>query len=125
MTAGVERYRRRAIEGLDINGRDSDIHNKFVVQQIIAAVDPQGTDVVLDVGCGDGLLLRSMASRIKAGKGVLPTKEEASIFRSFPDTSNVEVVVGRGDRLPFDSGTFDVIILNSVMLLLPSLAEGR
>jgi SAM-dependent methyltransferase len=63
---------------------------------------------LLDVGCGDGVVARQIAERLGTGQvhGV-DIKLRAS--------SAIEVQEYDGQRLPFDDGQFDVVMLSDVL----------
>ena len=79
-----EEYRLRALSR-DINqltGRTRPELTEFAIDRIVAAVDPKPDDVVVDIGCGNGLLLQKAAARGAPGHhgrliGILPSEEEA------------------------------------------------
>jgi ubiquinone/menaquinone biosynthesis C-methylase UbiE len=78
---------------------------------------------VLDVGPGDGALFRLIAPRVRRCCGVDPSANAvAKLGRLFAGTPNVEFVVGSADAIPHPAGAFDVVVVNSVLQMLPSLA---
>jgi SAM-dependent methyltransferase len=76
-------------------------------------------DRVLDLGCGPGSLYPRWATLPKpsrlVGLDISPNMiEEAR--KSFPDQ---EFVVGRLHELPFDAGSFDIVVASSVLHHIP------
>ena len=84
-----------------------------------------GTDA-LDVGPGDGELLRLLAARGAAACGVDPnpaaTARLAALLRDAPD---VRLAEGSALDLPFPDASFDVVVVNSVLHMLDTPAEVR
>ncbi|WP_116204674.1 class I SAM-dependent methyltransferase [Amycolatopsis circi] len=70
---------------------------------ILRAV-PAGCSSALDVGCGDGLLVRKLASAVPSATGIDKSPEMVAQARSFSDDTFVE-----GDFLSADLGTYDFI----------------
>lgn len=69
-------------------------HNTAYHPELLAAVPPQGGDV-LDIGCGDGLLVYKLATRATSVIGLDPDPraiEQAQ--RRLTETSNAQVVLG-------------------------------
>ena len=74
---------------------------------------------VLDVGCGAGFPLVELADRFGPRcrvAGVDPWRAAAERARAKARTrglSNVEVVLGKAEELPFPDGTFDLVVSNN------------
>jgi SAM-dependent methyltransferase len=95
--------------------------------QILAAVPWRGDEVVLDLGCGPGLLLVGAAHRLTTGKAIgLDRWVPGAITGNRPDAAidnarlegvsdRVEVKEGDVRHLPFADATFDVIVSNFVL----------
>jgi ubiquinone/menaquinone biosynthesis C-methylase UbiE len=106
----------------------------FVNQQIIKKMNLGNDDVVIDIGCGDGTLLKQAAKVIKQGFGVVPTDEEVDRVRSDLNGqhANIEIVKGSVQSVPLPTGLGSKIVCNGVILLInkneiePALGEiGR
>lgn len=70
---------------------------------------------VLDIGCGDGALVRMMAQRGAEAVGLEPSQERLAACRAAEDIPSAEYVEGGGEDLPFEDGSFDsVVIFNSL-----------
>jgi SAM-dependent methyltransferase len=84
----------------------------------------RGTDSVLDVGCGRGLLLVGAAKRLTTGKAtgldlwqsedLTGNRPEATIENARREgvAGRVEVKTGDMRKMPFDDGSFDVVVSN-------------
>ena len=68
---------------------------------------------VLDLGCGDGRLALGVAPYAKTVVGIDPDTEliaDATARAHQAGLRNTQFVVGAGQSLPFDAGSFDVVI---------------
>ena len=80
---------------------------------------------VLDVGCGagtDSLVAAQMVAPDGAVTGIDMTEEMLGKARAGArelDAENVEFVAGEAEDLPFDDGSFDVVVSNGVIDLVP------
>lgn len=124
----IEEYRLRARFN-DINemsgrtGRED--LTKFVSQSIL---DELGgvSGVLVDIGCGDGTVLRLASEREQVIRsiGILPTNEEVTRLKSTIDASaqgqKIEVIEGLSASLPLQSSCADAVVINGVLHLLSS-----
>ncbi|MDG3002773.1 class I SAM-dependent methyltransferase [Paludisphaera mucosa] len=82
---------------------------------------------VLEVGCGYGKLLFALRERIEAplaGLDFSPT--QLGCARGFLDgVDGVDLFLGRGDRLPFADGSFDMVVTSAVILHNPPEVADR
>jgi SAM-dependent methyltransferase len=116
----VEAYRIRALapDLHQMAGRDhKEALTQFVNSEILHAMDLEAADVFLDVGCGDGCLIRQVAG-VSQRIGIVPTKEERDRLTAM--LPNVDLYVGLAQKLPLGSGTATKIVCNSVLLLMKS-----
>ena len=91
-------------------------------EQLINSLSLRGTEMVLDVGCGRGLLLNAAARRLATGKAI-----GIDLWQSADQTGNrlettltnaqaegvanrVEVMTGDMRKLPLEDKTFDVVV---------------
>ena len=95
--------------------------------RLLDSIPWRGVETVLDVGCGRGLLLVGAAKRLKTGRAV-----GVDIWQSKDQSGNhpeatyknaqaegvadrVEVKNGDARQLPFEDGTFDVVVSSLVL----------
>ena len=80
---------------------------------------------VLDVGCGagtDSLVAAQMVGPEGSVTGIDMTREMLAKARSTAEAmsvANVEFVEGEAEEMPFEDGSFDVVISNGVIDLIP------
>jgi arsenite methyltransferase len=85
----------------------------------------QSGEHVLDLGCGagtDSLVAAQMVSPDGRVVGIDMTAEMVAKARDSARTmgaANVEFLEGEAEHLPFDEGTFDVVLSNGVVDLIP------
>jgi SAM-dependent methyltransferase len=87
-----------------------------------AAVAPSATDRVLDVGCGPGLVARTLAPRVRSFVGVDVTPamiERARALAAGAGLSNAEFVVGDAVALSFEAASFDVVVTRLALHHMP------
>lgn len=117
----VEYCRQTAKEARDphdlaLRGRKNKEVTKRVHQQIADAVDLHAGDDLVDIGCGDGTMLRMAdAAGANSALGLLATDEEVAVLRRF----GLHVIQGLADRLPLPDATASVVVCNNVLLVVP------
>jgi SAM-dependent methyltransferase len=87
-----------------------------------------GARRILDVGCGTGAMAVAAAGRwpstvvdgVDASDGMLAIAHRELDEHPAPVRDRVRYVQGYADRLPFDDGTFDVVLSAFVLQLVPS-----
>lgn len=93
---------------------------------LLADVLQEG-DKLLDVGCGAGHYLKSILNRIETPfdyTGIDATPAfVAKAKEAWKDQPNTRFQEGNIYELPFEDGTFDVVMCNNVLLHLPSLVK--
>jgi ubiquinone/menaquinone biosynthesis C-methylase UbiE len=101
---------------LALRGRKNHEITKRVHERIVEAVDLHAGDDLLDIGCGDGTLLR-MAERVgvRTALGLLATEEEVALLRRF----GLNAKQGFTDQLPLSDSTASVVVCNNVLLIVP------
>lgn len=82
-----------------------------VTMQLLDLVDFSAADRVLDVGCGNGWLVREMLNRgARSGTGIDISPEMVSVSRrSNRYLDRESYIVSNGENLPLDSETVNVI----------------
>lgn len=81
-------------------------------------VDLKDAILILDVGCGSGMVTHDIAHLTK-GKVVAIDGSEDMISvakKVLKDCRNVELKVGDAENLPFDDDTFDIVTCNLVLM---------
>ncbi len=81
-------------------------------------VDLKDANLILDVGCGSGMVTRDIA-RLTKGKVVAVDGSNDMICvakKVLKDSRNVELKVGDAENLPFDDNTFDIVTCNLVLM---------
>lgn len=101
---------------LALRGREKKEVTKLVHQQIAEAVDLHSGDDLVDIGCGDGTMLRIADSvGAKGAIGLLATDEEVAVLRRI----GLNARQGLTDHLPLPDASASVIVCNSVLLVVP------
>ena len=87
-----------------------------VNQHIVEEVALRASDDLIDIGCGDGTLLRLAAKvGVRNGIGYLATEEEATLVRA----TGLDVRQAYSDRLPAPDASASVVVCNNVLLIVP------
>lgn len=104
-------------------------------EKLIDSLELQGTEIVLDVGCGRGLLLNAVARRLKTGKAIgIDIWQNVDQSGNSPEAAlknariegvedNIEVITGDMRALPFENQSFDVVVSNLAIHNLPTPAD--
>jgi len=94
-------------------GRDTDL-TEFINHKIFTELAIRPDDKLVDIGCGDGALLKLAAqSGVKTAVGLSGAEEEAASLRAI----GLDVRQGLSDSLPLPDGFATVIVCNSVLLI--------
>lgn len=72
-----------------------------------------GTESVLDVGCGEGMLTRQLARRISRVVGVDPDAESIEAARK--QSADIEYICGDLFDYPFEPSSFDAVVSFAVL----------
>lgn len=75
-------------------------------------------ELILDVGCGSGIVTRDIA-RLTKGKviGIDGSKDMIEVAKKIlKDYKNVELRVSSADKLPFDENMFDIVTCNLLLM---------
>ncbi len=75
----------------------------------------------LDLGCGDGTVMRSMARRLDGVRVVGVDTDPEEVSRAAQTRVYERVHVARGSSVPEPSGTFDWVVANSVLEHIPDI----
>ena len=99
-------------------GRVTEALEQRRILELVGSVDGKR---VLDLGCGDGLLTTSLATRGARAVGVDIDRAmlRAAVARTDPDQREpARFVEGRLEQLPFPDAMFDVVVAVTVLCLL-------
>jgi ubiquinone/menaquinone biosynthesis C-methylase UbiE len=108
--------RLRDVHDLALRGKDKQPVTRRIQERILREVELRPDDDVLDIGCGDGTLLRMAQEQgVHAATGLLATEEEAAIVRGL----GLPVRQGLTDQLPLPDESASVVVCNSVLLVVP------
>jgi SAM-dependent methyltransferase len=89
---------------------------EFVNRRIFAELSFQPEDRLVDIGCGDGLLLRlAIANGVGTAIGFNATEDEALPLRAL----GLDVRQGLTHSIPLPDRFASVVVCNSVLLLVP------
>jgi len=90
---------------------------RHCILALVGSVDGQR---VLDLGCGDGLLVATLARQRAQAVGIDAKHSALQAARSRADVTGVggaRFVEGRIERLPFPDGSFDIVTAVTVLCL--------
>ena len=82
----------------------------------LARIDLQKGSKILDLGCGTGALLKILEDRFPSSEltGIDLTEEMLAVAKQ-KLSDNVELLLGSATNLPFDSKSFDWILMSNVI----------
>ncbi|HKT87544.1 MAG TPA: class I SAM-dependent methyltransferase [Candidatus Sulfotelmatobacter sp.] len=106
----------RDLHDLALRGSNKKETTRVTHERIVEAVKLGAQDELLDIGCGDGTLLR-MAQQlgVKSAIGLLATEEEVALVRK----TGVDARRGFSDQLPVADASISVVVCNNVLLIVP------
>jgi len=108
--------RARDPHDLALRGRDKKEVTKLVHQQIAEAVDLHSGDDLVDIGCGDGTMLRlADVTGANSAIGLLATDEEVAVLRRV----GLNAKQGLTNNLPLPDTCASVVVCNNVLLVVP------
>lgn len=94
---------------------------RFKIERLIQKLQLTPASRVLDIGPGDGTLFRLMARRVCHCAGVDPSVAAVDKLRHlFAAQANVEFEIGSAEEIPYADSSFDTVVVNSVLQILPS-----
>ncbi len=101
---------------LALRGREKKDVTRLVHQQIAEAVDLRSGDDLVDIGCGDGTMLRiAGATGAHSAIGLLATDEEVAVLRRVGLNAKQALT----NQLPLPDASASVVVCNSVLLVVP------
>jgi ubiquinone/menaquinone biosynthesis C-methylase UbiE len=108
--------RARDPHDLALRGRDKKEVTRLVHQQIAEAVDLHSGDDLVDIGCGDGTMLRiADAAGTSSAIGLLATDEEVAVLRRVGLNAKQALT----NHLPLPDACASVVVCNNVLLVVP------
>jgi ubiquinone/menaquinone biosynthesis C-methylase UbiE len=108
--------RAHDLHDLALRGRKLKHLTERIHEQIAEAVELGPGDDVVDIGCGDGTLLRLAQERdVHSALGLLATEEEVSLARR----AGLNVRQGLTHQLPIADESASVVVCNNVLLVVP------
>jgi ubiquinone/menaquinone biosynthesis C-methylase UbiE len=93
------------------------------LQALATLADPPRDARCLDIGCGAGRLVRTLAARCQHVTGVDPSApmlERARMRAQKLGVENVSFQEGRAEALPFPDQSFDCVTASNLLLHLPN-----
>jgi SAM-dependent methyltransferase len=106
----------RDLHDLALRGSGKEQITRTVCEGITREVDLRAEDKLVDIGCGDGTLLRmAIELGVRDLIGVQATEEEAQLLRNL----GLPVRQGLTHDLPIESASASVVVCNSVLLVVP------
>ena len=101
---------------LALRGRDKHKITRIVHEEIVQTVKLGPGDDLVDIGCGDGTLLRmAHAVGVSSAIGFHATEEEATVVRSM----GLDARRGLSQQLPVKDACASVVVCNNVLLIVP------
>ncbi|AUR53122.1 class I SAM-dependent methyltransferase [Aquella oligotrophica] len=80
--------------------------------------------LVLDVGCGTGRWSKYLSDKVKWIDAVDPSNAVFAAAKLLSETNNVRVSQASADDLPFESGTFDLVMSVGVLHHIPDTQQA-
>ena len=103
-----------------LTNRDAEATH-FKMARIVDRLPLNPAARVLDVGPGDGTLFRLIAPQVSSCIGIDPSSAALEKLQMLhADVPNVEFVMGRSTKIPYEDQSFDVVVINSVLHMLNS-----
>lgn len=104
------------LHDLALRGRKNKAITQSIHERIVVKVQLSSADDLVDIGCGDGTLLR-MANQIgcKSAVGLLATEEEVALLRRV----GLNARQGLTHSLPISDAAASVVVCNGVLLVVP------
>lgn len=120
----IDAYRLRA-GGRDIHAMAArrEEGTEFVSDYILHALQLTPADTLIDIGCGDGCLLRKAENLVSNCIGIVPTEEEKQ--RLDPIIPGASIVKGLCQKIPLPSQSVSKIVCNGVLFYLSSPHEVK
>lgn len=108
-------------------GEEMERDHRLIAEKTLALMNLGATDSVLDVGCGAGWLLRTLATRCSEGRVIGMDVADEMVRharRNCADLDNVMVVPGPSDEIPWENSFFNKAISVESAYYWPDPAAG-
>jgi ubiquinone/menaquinone biosynthesis C-methylase UbiE len=106
----------KTLHDLALRGEGKEEITAAICQRIIEEVGLRPDDDLVDIGCGDGTLLRLAAKvGVRSALGFLATEQEVALVRA----AGLNVQQAFTDRLPVTDASASVVVCNNVLLIVP------
>jgi len=104
------------LHDLALRGRGQERATNSVCEQIMHEVALSPGDDLVDIGCGDGTLLRmAIQTGVHSALGLQSTEEEAQLLRGL----GLPVQQAVSHMLPVPTASASVVVCNNVLLIIP------
>lgn len=84
-------------------------------RRVVDLVVAERPGSVLEVGCGQGWLLRDLADALPDARIAGIDVREDAVFRARELVPSSDLLVAAGERLPFRDGEFDLVVCSEVL----------
>jgi SAM-dependent methyltransferase len=92
---------------------------RFICKSIIRKLSVNSADVLIDIGCGNGALLKLISGIVFKAIGVLPTNTEIERVRDLlGDVPNIQIRKGLAQSTELPSQLADKVVINGVFIFL-------
>ena len=106
----------KSLHDLALRGAGKEEITVAIYRRIIDEVGLGPDDDLVEIGCGDGTLLRLAAEiGVHSALGFLATEEEVTLVRA----TGLNVQQALSDRLPVPNASASVVVCNNVLLIVP------
>jgi len=106
----------RDLHDLALRGWDKKDMTRLIHEHIVEAVGLGPSDDLVDIGCGDGTLLRmALKIGVHSALGLLATAEEVALVRQ----TGVDARQAFTHELPLPNSCASVVVCNNVLLIVP------
>ena len=108
--------RAKSLHDLALRGAGKEAITARVHQGIVEETKLSPQDDLVDIGCGEGTLLRLAGEiGVRSAVGFLATEEEVALVRA----TRVNVQQAFSDQLPLPDACASVVVCNNVLLIVP------
>lgn len=103
-------------------GKEGDqLHTKLIDPIIFDFIGRYQSKTILDVGCGNGYLLKKLASQAKKVVGIDSSRKLLQYARGLISQNCQLILADLNKKFPLKPNSFDIVIANMVVQYLPTL----